>query len=276
MKTILSSLYRLQQGTFCLITFLALGACNEGGAESASTDAPAAETIEVKTPEASEEKAESLTSADLAEIKKVKASIERGDASFDLVAVIEGKEANVRLSQALNIVNSQRQTAAKLRNEFGTIPANAVQSRELIAGEINKTEKALKQNLAFLRQNYAYSLNNNYILVPEQAKLEELESGTGKVIAEVKEFSTAEEYNTFQEKNGAYQELLRKLINEKAEGIEPDEKGQRVIKKEELEEMKKGSEELKALALGLVEEYKYDVEKNYNISFLKSSLYVQK
>lgn len=151
----------------------------------------------------------------IAKAKNVPATLENPQGDFTLVAVVEGAEANRRLNQSLQVVGAQRQRLDSLSRQFDQTPAESVQQRELIAGQINETRKTLEGNLRFMAQNYAYSLSNNYVLVPHEAQLLSVTNEDGRAKTEVvHEFKDAVSYEDFQKKRDTY--LRLKLEQTKA------------------------------------------------------------
>lgn len=215
-----------------------------------------------------------ITSDQLAKAKNVPVTQERGDGKYSLVAVIEGGQANAKLSQAINVINVQRKSLANLKQQFNVLPINAQQQRELIAGEINKTEVTLKQNVSYMQANYAYTLQNQYLLVPEKAKLTTLNAEDQKY-EDTRNFDSFDEYEAFQKDYQDYQVKLNNLLTEWAKDQEPNEKGQKVIQPEQIVELKKSNQELVQLAKLLDKQYSFDVEGKHNIQFEKSALYVK-
>lgn len=237
-----------------------------------------------------------VTPEAIAKAKNVPATLGNPQGDFTLVAVIEGEAANRKLNQSLQVVSAQRQRLALLSRQFDQTPAASVQQRELIAGQINETRKTLEGNLRFMAQNYAYSLNNNYVLVPHEASLLSVTEEDGKTKAEtVYEFKNSGSYEDFQKKRDAYlrlkleqvkaaQEAARKekkapaavLVEDgeakPAEGAtavpESDPVAEQDVKLELTPEMKEKQKELQQL-------YKYDPEQNYQVNFEKTALYAR-
>lgn len=251
-------------------------------------------TKPMTTPSPTQKRA--ITPEAIAKAKNVPATLSNPQGDFTLVAVIEGEAANRKLNQSLQIVGAQRQRLALLSRQFDQTPAASVQQRELIAGQINETRKTLEGNLRFMAQNYAYSLNNNYVLVPHEAALLSVTEEDGKAKAEVVyEFKNSGSYEDFQKKRDAYlrlkleqakaaQEAAKKEGQEAPAAVlvedgeakpadaaavpEADPVAEQPAKLELTPEMKEKQKEL-------LELYKYDPEKNYQVNFEKTALYAR-
>jgi hypothetical protein len=122
------------------------------------------------------------------------------------VAVIEGEEANRKLTSSLQIVGAQRQRLLGLSRQYDQLPAASIQQRELIAGEILKARQILARNLQFMARNYGYSLQFNYRLVPHAASLLLITTGEdGKQASKLAhEFKDAVSYERFQKMRDDY------------------------------------------------------------------------
>ena len=269
-------------------------ATNQSTTTQPTTQQPT-RTKPMNTPSATQKRA--VTPEAIAKAKNVPASLPNPQGDFTLVAVIEGDVANRKLNQSLQIVGAQRQRLALLSRQFDQTPAASLQQRELIAGQINETRKTLEGNLRFMAQNYAYSLNNNYVLVPHEAALLSVTEEDGKAKAEmVYEFKNSGSYEDFQKKRDAYLRLKLEQAKaaqeaaKKAEGAaapaavlvedgeakpadaasvpESDPAAEQDSKLELTPEMKEKQKEL-------IELYKYDPEKNYQVNFEKTALYAR-
>jgi hypothetical protein len=147
-----------------------------------------------------------MTSEQMAAAKNVPAELEDPAGNYQLVAVIEGADANRKLTQNLQVVGAQRQRLLALTQQFDRLPADAFSQRELVAGEILKIRKTLEQNLRFMAQAYSYSLQLNYRLVPHAATLLAVtgeEDGKPKTEV-VHEFKDAAGYEKFQKMRDDY------------------------------------------------------------------------
>lgn len=217
-----------------------------------------------------------ITSAQLAASKNVPATKERPDGSYALVSVVEGQEANVKLTNALQIIGQQRTRLATLKQQFNVVPISAQQQRELLAGEINRTEGTLKQNLAFMQANYAYNLNNVYMLVPENAELVLNPTAEGENVKVLKEFKDFAAYEGFQESRGEYLSRLNVLVEEwKVTKAEELGESPQQISKEDLSDLKKSDVQLSSLLKGLEAEFGFNPDLNHRVQFSKSGLYVK-
>ncbi len=241
-----------------------------------------------------------VTPEAIAKAKNVPATLENPQGDFTLVAVVEGAEANRRLNQSLQVVGAQRQRLDSLSRQFDQTPADSVQQRELIAGQINETRKTLEGNLRFMAQSYAYSLSNNYVLVPHEAQLLSVTEEDGQAKTEVvHEFKDAVSYEDFQKKRDTYLRLKleqTKAAQESAKAgkdattpvpvlvggteatpvassadvgaPEEDAAAGTPSQPEPTAEMEAKREQMEQL-------FNYDPEKNYQINFEKTALYAR-
>lgn len=238
-----------------------------------------------------------MRAAELAKEKDVPAVLKDPAGDYDLVAVIEGVEANRKLTQDLQVVGAQRQRLLALSQEFDRLPADAAQQRELIAGEINEARQTLARNLQFMAQNYSYSLQFNYRLVPHVATLLLVTEGEdGTPGAEfVHRFEDAASYERFQTRRDEYLLLSvteAKTAAEEAAGAdtpadpdagdaepgttapEPAEPAQPAEPPAETP-APEPSPKLKAMQQGLLENFNYDPAKNYQVNLEKTALYAR-
>lgn len=223
----------------------------------------------------------------IAKAKNVPAVLENPQGNFTLVAVVEGAEANRKLNQSLQVVGAQRQRLALLSRQFDTTPAASVQQRELIAGQINETRKTLEGNLRFMAQNYAYSLNNNYVMIPHQAALLAVTEEDGKQKVElVHEFKSSTDYEAFQKDRDAYlrlkleqakaaQAAKKEVMVKNGEATEVEDGVPENDSVAEKESELKPTAEMEEKRSGLQETYRYDPERNYQINFEKTALYAR-
>lgn len=215
---------------------------------------------------------ETLSSEELAKQKNVKARLKRNDGDYALVAVIEGEEANARLTNALQVVGNQRQLLSNLHRELASIPKEAVNQRELIAGRINQLESRIGQNLLFLRKNYAYSLQQKYLLVPEKASLVSASSeGKRSVVHEFKKF---EDYQNFQSQRDGYLRQLAEAVSELSDSESEGDANAPQDSKEILARAKE-TPALRSLRKVLSKDFSYDPDKDHQVQFEKAGLYVQ-
>ena len=164
-----------------------------------------------------------LTPAELAEGKNVPPTLPDASGDYQIVAVIEGEEANRKLTSSLQVVGAQRQRLLGLSRQYDQTPAASVQQRELIAGEILKARNILAQNLQFMAQRYGYSLRFNYRLVPHAASLFLISTGEdGKPSSEkIHEFTDSNSYESFQKMRDDY--LLLSVKESKKTVTDPTE-----------------------------------------------------
>tara|TARA_B100001057_G_scaffold172165_1_gene172936 strand:- start:48 stop:1103 length:1056 start_codon:yes stop_codon:yes gene_type:complete len=147
-----------------------------------------------------------LTSAELGKAKNVPPTLSDPGGDYQIVAVIEGEEANRELTSGLQIIGAQRQRLLALSRQYDQTPAASIQQRELIAGEILKSRNLLSKNLRFMRAKYAYSLQFNYRLIPHTASLFLISTGEdGKPSPEkIHEFTDSALYERFQKMRDDY------------------------------------------------------------------------
>ncbi len=167
---------------------------------------PASPAPAPATPPPAAPQSKGLSAADLAKAKNVPAVLQDPAGNYQLVAVIEGEEANRKLTSSLQIVGAQRQRLLGLSREYDRLPASSIQQRELIAGEILKARQTLARNLQFMARNYGYSLQFNYRLVPHAASLLLITTGEdGKQTSKLAhEFKDAVSYERFQKMRDDY------------------------------------------------------------------------
>ena len=256
-----------------------------------------------------------LSAADLAKSKNVPAVLKDPAGDYQIVAVVEGVEANRKLTQNLQLVGAQRQRLLAISQEFDRLPAEAVQQRELLAGEINQARQTLVRNLQFMAQNYGYSLQFNYRLVPHVASLLAITEGDdGKPASKlVHRFEDASCYERFQIMREKY--LLASVTEAKkaqaeaeakkpvAEGTEPEATEPEATKPEATkpgatkpeatepgetkpettkpeatkpkETAPELSPELQAVREELITSFTYDPLKNYQVNLEKTALYAR-
>lgn len=164
-----------------------------------------------------------LTSAELGKAKNVPPTLSDPGGDYQIVAVIEGEEANRELTSGLQIIGAQRQRLLALSRQYDQTPAASVQQRELIAGEILKSRNLLAKNLRFMRAKYAYSLQFNYRLIPHTASLFLISTGEdGKPNPEkIHEFTDSALYERFQKMRDDY--LILGVKESKNPASAPDE-----------------------------------------------------
>ena len=224
-----------------------------------------------------------ITSEEMAKAKNVPAMLEDPAGNYQLVAVIEGADANRKLTQSLQVIGAQRQRLLALSQRFDRMPANAFSQRELVAEQILKTRKLLQKNLQFMAKGYSYSLQNNYRLVPHAATLHEVTKGEGEEVKVelVHEFKDAKSYEEFQALRDEY---LLQTVAEAKVAVGPEEGAEEVDEEADEEgaaepapeaPVFEPSEELKAKAATLIADYEYDPAKNFQIKMEKTALYAR-
>lgn len=223
-----------------------------------------------------------VTSEEMAKTKNVPAVLEDPQGDYQLVSVIEGAEPNRKLTRNLQVVGAQRQRLLALQQQFDSMPANAFAQRELVAEQIIKVRKTLEQNLRFMAQAYAYSLQNNYRLVPHEATLllvTEGEDGKPKT-EKVHEFNDEASYEAFQKLRNEH--LLQTVAEAKeaAAAKETPPVGEAVeegaVETPAETPDFEPSPELQAMANKLIELYSFDPKKNYQINLEKTALYARR
>ena len=228
-----------------------------------------------------------LTSAELAEAKNVPETLSDPAGDYQIVAVIDGEEANRKLTSGLQVIGVQRQRLLSLSRQYDQTPAASTQQRELIAGEILKSRNVLGQNLQFMTQKYAYSLQFNYRLIPHAASLFLISTGENGISASklIHEFTDANSYDRFQKMRDEYLLLSVKAAkNTTSEPTPtPPSSGDKEIdpaKPEEQQDADQAAEpqispEMEALQEKLIEAYNYDPTKNHQVNFTKTALYAR-
>lgn len=205
----------------------------------------------------------SISADELAKTKNVPVSVKNPQGDFSLVAVVEGIEANSKLSQSLQIVSAQRQRLSQLSTQFEQTSPELPQQRELLATQINELTKALKTNLRFMSQNFAYSLSYNYTIIPHEATLMLITEKEGKVNSTLSyEFKNADSYDDCQTKRIAYFTLKQ----EQAAAASKDGK--------DIKDLKPTAAMSKARS-ELIKLYKYDPDKKYQINLKKTAIYAR-
>jgi hypothetical protein len=229
---------------------------------------------------------EGLSPEAIAKAKNVPAVLEDPAGDYQIVAVIEGAEANSKLTQNLQVIGAQRQRLLALTQQYDRLPAEAVQQRELVAGEVMAARRTLEQNLRFMAQGYGYSLQFNYRLVPHAASLHKVTKGADdKPVSELAhQFSDAKTYEAFQKLREEY--LMQTVAEVKAAAGEED---AAVPGEPELVDPEapladpvaadepdfEPSEELKAMERKLIAEYDFDPKLNYQVNLEKTALYAR-
>jgi len=187
-----------------------------------------------EAPSSAPAKKKGLTSADLAKVKNVPAILSDPGGDYQIVAVIEGEEANRKLTSGLQVIGGQRQRLLGLSRQYDQTPAASIQQRELIAGEILKSRNILSRNLQFMTRQYAYSLKFNYRLVPHAASLFLISTGEdgNPSSKNIHDFTDSTSYESFQKMRDDYLLLSvkesKKTVTDPAEDAAsaPQEEGQ--------------------------------------------------
>ncbi|NWK56511.1 hypothetical protein HW115_12895 [Verrucomicrobiaceae bacterium N1E253] len=215
---------------------------------------------------------QSISPDDLAKAKNVPAKLENPQGDFTLVAVVEGAEANQKLSQSLKVVGAQRQRLTQLSKQYEQTPADSAQQKELLAGQINQIRKTLETNLRFMSQNFAYSLSYNYVLVPHLATMMRVRQGEdGKAQADVAyEFKDAATYESCQKLREQYLKLKQeKLKQEQATN------GNTEASESPASPTITPSPEMVELKEKLMKDFNCDPDQNYQVHFKKTAIYAR-
>tara|TARA_B100001093_G_scaffold517905_1_gene600902 strand:+ start:761 stop:1663 length:903 start_codon:yes stop_codon:yes gene_type:complete len=233
---------------------------------------------------------QALSAIDLAKAKGVPDSLEDPGGDYQLIAVIEGDESNRKLTSSLQVVGVQRQRLLSLSRQYDGLPADSLQQRELIAGEILKARKTLATNLDYMAQNYGYSLKNNYRLIPHSASLFLITRGEEDKLTStlVHEFEDAESYRRFQQLRDDYLLLSNKEGKSASSvGINEGGLGNKSLEDEGPELATEGLEspvseivsepsispELKAKQDELIKLFQYDPIKSHQVGLNKTAFY---
>lgn len=208
----------------------------------------------------------SISPEELAKTKNVPGSIKDKQGDYTLVAVVEGEDANRKLTESLRVIGSQRQRLAALTRQFEQTSADLPQQRELLATQINQMTKTLKKNLIFMSQNFAYSLNYNYLMVPHKSSLISVTQKEGKTETKVVyQFNNADSYRDCQKKRDSYLQLKQKQAQANKKKAEADKESPKLKPTPEMEKIRKE----------LIKLYKYDPEKPHQVNFLKTAIYAR-
>ena len=275
---------------------------NEGTATNSSQSSQTLPGTPATNPSASKEQSEpssdpqaqtsGRSAADIAESRGVPATLKDPDGSYELVAVIEGEEANRRLTSSLQVIGGQRQRLLNLSRQYDGLPADSVKQRELIAGEILTTRQTLTRNLQFVARNYGYSLKNEYRLVPHSASLFLISKNEDEkpTLKNVHDFTSAASYTEFRKMRDNY--LLLSVTAAKqaaaaspAEAPVPEDPASET-RAAEPDSPNNGDSpaesetasldvELQTLRETLIQTYQYDPSENHQINFKKTVLYAR-
>ena len=241
-----------------------------------------------------------LTPAALAKAKNVPETLPDPAGDYQIVAVIDGEEDNRKLTTGLQVIGVQRQRLLSLSRQYDQTPAASIRQRELIAGEILKARNILGQNLQFMTQKYAYSLQFNYRLIPHAASLfliSKEENGTPTPEL-VHQFMDASSYELFQKMRDDYLLLSVKAPTNRASELSseirpaadeepdpsPEATDQPPLEPEGQPDTDQAPEntaepqfspEMEALKAELIKAYNYDPTKNHQVNFTKTALYAR-
>ena len=276
---------------------------------TAATPAPLASPKQAlpSSPAPENTPAKGLSPEQLAAAKGLPATLSDPTGDYKLIAVIEGTDANRKLTSRLQVVGSQRQRLLSLSRQYDQTPASSLQQRELIAGEILQARRTLTQNLEHMAKNYGYSLNFNYRLIPHAASLLLISSAgdTTPSSTLAHQFENAASYEHFQKLRDEY--LLLGLKQSSAppanpaiptlpapdtpdestvvpppvtESNSPTETEARESNQPDqapasLPAAAKPSADMLALKAKLMEQYNYDPTKNHQLNFEKTALYAR-
>lgn len=271
------------------------GVNTSGGPAEAATPA-----VPEGTPAATAEKATApkqelqteRTASEIAESRGVPATLEDPSGSYELVAVIEGEEANRNLTNSLRVIGSQRQRLLGLSRQYDGLPADSMKERELIAGEILAARQALSRNLQLVARTYGYTLKNEYRLVTHRASLFLIAMGEDEkpVLERVYEFTSAASYANFLKMRDDYLLLSvaaakKAALENSADASAPEDATPAAETREaepttsaedNADEIAMDNEaELQRLRDELIQTFKYDPGKNHQITLMKTVLYAR-
>jgi len=220
----------------------------------------------------------------LAKAKKVDASVTRQKGTYTLVTVIEGMLPNKQLAANLQLVSNQRRQLAQATAQYQALPQTSVQERELYAGQINDLKKLLTTNLKQMGQAYAYSLENEYLLMPYSGMLHLVDQTSKQVSPDVAhEFVSNEVYEEFQKLRHEYataKSALAKLQKPASESStetpsEPDAENSKPAAPAASAEEGVAIDEMKNAKEALLQNYNCDAELHYELRLTKSALYAK-
>jgi hypothetical protein len=131
----------------------------------------------------------------------------RDQQAYQLVAIIEGADANAQFINNLQVLGQQRRLLAELGQKLAALPETAPEAeRDPLQKQIAELDSRLNQNLQFMVKTYGYSIQSNYLLTPVQSVLlQKAVEADGKIIEDeakarlVLELQTAEAYDAFQQ-----------------------------------------------------------------------------
>lgn len=254
----------------------------ESGGQPRSLEGISQNSASQKTTAANTPSSIVLLPVDLAKAKGVPELVGSPQGDYTLVSVVEGAQMNQQLTENLQLVTAQRQQLANLAHQFDKSPENAIQQKELIAGQINEVRMALTRNLRVMAKSYSYSLNNVYLRVPHAVTLLAVsEAEDGKILTEVAHsFDSAAAYLEFQKKNDAYQRMKLEFNKAQATSVQVDEKTAEVAEANtstaiQNEATAKSQAELSDMQSEMIRLYKYDPERQYLLQYEKTAFYAR-
>ena len=263
---------------------------NTPGSPAVPEGTPAATAEEATAPK--QELQTERTASEIAESRGVPATLEDPSGSYELVAVIEGEEANRNLTNSLRVIGSQRQRLLGLSRQYDGLPADSMKERELIAGEILAARQALSRNLQLVARTYGYTLKNEYRLVTHRASLFLIAMGEDEkpVLERVYEFTSAASYAKFLKMRDDYLLLSvaaakKAALENSADASAPEdatpaaetpEAEPTTSAEDNADEIAMDNEaELQRLRDELIQTFKYDPGKNHQITLMKTVLYAR-
>jgi co-chaperonin GroES (HSP10) len=158
------------------------------------------------------------------------------DGSFELLAVIDGAEANKQFVKNLDIVRAQKVILKKLNDE--------TEKTDETKQKIADVEKKLQENTDLMAKIYAYKADSDYLFIPVRSALVKVVDDKKELIKKIESPKTHHELQGMRAK---YAELSKK------DG--------------------ESSTEVQALAAELLKEFNYDVKLKYEIEIGKGVLY---
>jgi hypothetical protein len=170
--------------------------------------------------------------------------IVRDDGAYELVAMLEGAEANQRFSEDLKKIGRQREELGRLEAQWKTAPAGS-SDRVAIDSSLTSVRKSLAANLDTMMKTYGYSVDANHTLVPLESELHQI--SVNGVSERVREIRTPADYDRLQ--------ALRAQYEMAAKSGDP------------------ASADAAAIAGQLKREFSFDVTGHYNIRIIKGALY---
>ncbi len=158
------------------------------------------------------------------------------DGSFELLAVIDGADANKQFVKNLDIVRAQKVVLKKLNDE--------TEKTDETKQKIADIEKKLQENTDLMAKIYGYKADLDYIYIPARSALVKLVDDKKELIKKIESPKTHQKLQGMRSK---YAELSKK------DG--------------------ESSAEAQALAAELLKEFNYDVKSKYEIEIGKGVLY---